>query len=139
MVPRLWVAAITAGRLLAYTYTYMLYSHAPTGALNPRHFSSSESTTAAVATATHSAISSSPASLPPLVFPASGPKRATLRARRMWPRQSQRQQDTQLEAKRRIVDVSTAAVAKSRKSTQERSQAEPVPPRKIVRQLRGRL
>ena len=26
----LWVAAITAGRLLAYTYTYLLYSHAPT-------------------------------------------------------------------------------------------------------------
>jgi hypothetical protein len=25
----LWVAAITAGRLLAYTYTYLLYSHAP--------------------------------------------------------------------------------------------------------------
>jgi hypothetical protein len=26
----LWIAAITAGRLLAYTYTYLLYSHAPT-------------------------------------------------------------------------------------------------------------
>jgi len=26
----LWVAAITAGRLLAYTYSYLLYSHAPT-------------------------------------------------------------------------------------------------------------
>ena len=25
----LWIAAITAGRLLAYTYTYLLYSHAP--------------------------------------------------------------------------------------------------------------
>jgi hypothetical protein len=25
----LWVAAITAGRLLAYTYSYLLYSHAP--------------------------------------------------------------------------------------------------------------
>jgi hypothetical protein len=27
----LWVAAITAGRLLAYTYSYLLYSHTPTG------------------------------------------------------------------------------------------------------------
>ena len=26
----LWVAAITAGRLLAYTYSYLLYSHVPT-------------------------------------------------------------------------------------------------------------
>ena len=26
----LWIAAITAGRLLAYTYTYLLYSHQPT-------------------------------------------------------------------------------------------------------------
>ena len=26
----LWIAAITAGRLLAYTYSYLLYSHAPT-------------------------------------------------------------------------------------------------------------
>ena len=25
----LWIAAITAGRLLAYTYSYLLYSHAP--------------------------------------------------------------------------------------------------------------
>ena len=25
----LWIAAITAGRLLAYTYTYLLYSHRP--------------------------------------------------------------------------------------------------------------
>jgi hypothetical protein len=25
----LWIAAITAGRLLAYTYKYLLYSHAP--------------------------------------------------------------------------------------------------------------
>lgn len=27
----LWVAAITAGRLLAYTYTYLLYGHPPVG------------------------------------------------------------------------------------------------------------
>jgi len=33
MVPRLVVAAITAGRLLAYTYTYLLYSHQPHCAL----------------------------------------------------------------------------------------------------------
>jgi hypothetical protein len=26
----LWIAAITAGRLLAYTYSYLLYGHAPT-------------------------------------------------------------------------------------------------------------
>jgi hypothetical protein len=26
----LWIAAITAGRLLAYTYSYLLYSHVPT-------------------------------------------------------------------------------------------------------------
>jgi hypothetical protein len=26
----LWIAAITAGRLLAYTYTYLLYGHPPT-------------------------------------------------------------------------------------------------------------
>jgi hypothetical protein len=25
----LWIAAITAGRLLAYTYTYLLYGHIP--------------------------------------------------------------------------------------------------------------
>jgi hypothetical protein len=25
----LWIAAITAGRLLAYTYSYLLYSHVP--------------------------------------------------------------------------------------------------------------